>query len=253
MQTTKLSNLALIAVLGLLGMGILLDGTLYNKAPPEVTIHSIDNAHSIEVQINNQSVLELQKKDQVWYQTQPISAPAQLPRVQMLLDTNKYSQRSYLLEELPYQEIFKDALTLRINSTEFLLGTIEPVSKLRYVRSGERVYLQPDTIVPMLASVDTVFLDFKITDHVDHITIGDTAFEQPAAWSNLKGLALINKDDYSLNNSVAIEVEENNQTRLMTVAHSKQGYTITTDENFTYLLADKTARSLGLTDLLPGS
>ncbi len=242
-------------MLGILGIGILLDGTLYNKAPPNTAIHPIDDAQSVTAYIDNQPVVRLKKVGNNWHQTHPISAPAQLDRVQPLLDTNNYSQRSYSLQDLPHQEIFAKTVKIKINNAEYHLGTIEPVSKLRYVRSGNRVYLQPDTIIPMLSAVDTVFVDLKITNRVEQITIGNTALEQPEAWHDLKALSVVDSNSPSTetNSSIEIHITEESQTQVMTAAHSEQGYTITNDQNFTYLLSDSTAEKLGLQKLLPNS
>lgn len=252
---SKLSNLSLIALLGILGIGILLDGTLYNRVPPNTAIHPIDDAQSITAYIDKQPVVALKKVGSNWHQTHPISAPAQSDRVQPLLDTNNYSQRSYSLQDLPHKEIFAETVKIKIDNTEYHFGAIEPVSKLRYVRSGNRVYLQPDTILPMLSAADTVFVDLKITNRVERVTIGDTAFEQPEAWHDLEALSIVdtNSPGTEFNSSIEVHITEENQSRVMTAAHSEHGYTITNDQNFTYLLSDSTAEKLGLQDLLPNS
>lgn len=250
----NLSNLTLIAVIGILGTGILLDGILYNKAPLQKAIHNIGNVQTITAYIDSQQVVALKKVDNKWHQTHPISAPAQNLRVQPLLDTNKYSQRSYQLSELPHEEIFADAVTLKINDAEYQIGSVEPVSKLRYVRSGNQVYLQPDTLIPMLTAADTVFVDLTITSNVKSISIGDKVLEQPQAWSDLKGSSIVETVPAGhTDNVVEIRVIEDNQTRLLTGIYSEIGYTITTDQGYTYLLPDAIAETLGLTDLLTDS
>ena len=254
MPTAKLSNLFLTTVIGLLGIGILLDGTLYNKAPTHPAIHQIGEPQAVSAFINNQPLVTLERVGNIWHQTYPIAAPAQSLRVQPLLDTNKYSQRSYRLEDLPHEEIFADPVTLKINDTEYLLCTVEPVSKLRYVRSGDQVFLQPDTILPMLAAAETVFVDLNITGKVDRLTIGDTVLEQPAVWTDLKALRIVdtNRTD-NANNSIEIRVTEDDQIRVLSASLSEIGYTITKDQKFTYLIPDTTAEKLGLVDLLADS
>jgi|GEM_PF-3730692 len=127
-------------------------------------------------------------------QTLPVTAPALQQRLKPLLETNRYNSRSYALSDIPAAEIFTDAITLTINQAEFHFGSIEPVSKLRFVRSGEKAYLQPDTVLPMLSA---------------------------------------------------------NRKSQLIAAHTDDGYTITRDNGFTYLLDPATAESLGLAELLP--
>lgn len=248
----KLSNLSLLAVIGILSIGILLDGTLYNKAPETSAIYPLADIESVEAHNDDQLILAIKKTHGNWLQTYPASAPVQSLRVQPLLDTNKYNQRSYALNELPQAEIFSDPITLKLNEAVFQFGTIEPVSNLRYVRSGERVYLQPDTVLPMLSAADNVFVDLKITGNVDRVTIGTTIFEQPDVWSDLKAIDIIGKKPADpADTSIKIQLLENDESRLLTATHTEAGYTITSENNFIYLLSTTTAQSLGLTEFLP--
>ena len=248
----RLSNLALLAVIGVLGVGILLDGILYNKAPPQTTIHPIADAKTIEVNIKGQPIVRLTKTDNQWLQTHPIKAPARSVRVQPLLDTNKYNQRSYTLAELPHGDIFTDKVTLKIDAEEYHFGAIEPVSNLRYVLSGDRVYLQPDTVLPMLSAVDSVFMDLRVTNKVEQLTIDEQLVEQPEIWSDLTAVGIVDISQINPEGQPAqIKLMEENQTRLLTAVYSDYGYTITSDKDFTYLLSNATATTLGLTALLP--
>ena len=145
----RISNPTLLAVIAALGTGILLDGVLYNKKPPQTAIHALGDAQTIELQFAGQQILSFDKIDNDWQQSFPVSAPVQSQRLQVLLDTNKYTQRKYAAADVPEEDIFVDPIKLKINDVEYDFGSIEPVSKLRYVRSGDLVYLQPDTVVPL--------------------------------------------------------------------------------------------------------
>lgn len=246
------SNLALLAVIGLLGVGILLDGTLYNKAPLQTAIHPIADAKTIEINIKDQAIVRLKKTGKQWLQIYPIEAPALSLRVQPLLDTNKYNQRSYALVELPHKDIFTNKVTLKIDAAEYQFGAIEPVSKLRYVRSGDRVYLQPDKVLPMLSAADNVFMDLKVTNKVEQLTIDGQSIEQAEAWSDLMAVGIVDINQIKTEDRmVQIKLLEENQTRLLTGRYTERGYTITSDEDFTYLLSNASATTLGLTAFLP--
>ena len=127
----RLSNPALMAVIAVLGTGILLDGILYNKKPPQTAIHALGDAQSIELQFAGEQILSFDKINNDWQQSFPVSAPVQSQRLQVLLDTNKYSQRKYATADVPEEDIFVDSIKLKINDAEYDFGSIEPVSKLR--------------------------------------------------------------------------------------------------------------------------
>lgn len=246
----KLSNLALLFIIGALGAGILLDGKLYNKLPPQNTIHALADAKSIELHFADQLILSFNKVEKKWLQTLPVAAPALTPRVQALLDTNKFTQRRYALTEVPESHVFKDPVTMKINQTEFEFGSIEPVSNLRYVRSGNYVYLQPDIVIPMLGAANNAFIDLSITSEVKQLTVAGAEKKQPQTWSNLKAIDIIDPTLTALENSIDIQLVQGKQTRELTAALSDIGYTIASDNGFTYLLDTVTAESLGLNDFL---
>lgn len=247
----KLSNAALLVVIGVLGAAILLDGTLYNKPQTQSAIHPLGDPQTIEIQVNNKKVLGFNKVNNQWQQTLPVTAPALPQRLKPLLETNRYNSRSYALSDIPAAEIFTDAITLTINQAEFHFGSIEPVSKLRFVRSGEKAYLQPDTVLPMLSAASSVFIDLGITEEVDRITINNT-LQNADAWSNLKAIDIIeNSATDSRRQSLTINLLQNNRKSQLIAAHTDDGYTITRDNGFTYLLDPATAESLGLAELLP--
>ncbi len=249
----RLSNTVLLLIISTLGAGILLDGTWYNQTPEPTPIHaiSLDEVESVTVEVNQQQVLALRKSGKHWQQTHPYAAPVKSQRLQRLLDTNRYSQRSYAASELPVAEIFTDNIILIIDDAEFQFGAIEPVSKLRYVRSEDHIYLQPDNVIPMLSAAENVFVDLQITSHVEQVSIDGANIEIIDAWSDLQAADIISNHSLDDENTrVEISVLEDSYLRQLTAAHSAQGYTISSDNGFTYLLSASTAEALGLPDLL---
>ena len=92
----RLSNLSLVMVMAILGTGILLDGKLYNRTPAQTAIHALGEEQSVELQYAGEQILGFDKINNNWQQSFPLPAPVKSQRVQVLLDTNKYSQRKYL-------------------------------------------------------------------------------------------------------------------------------------------------------------
>ncbi len=246
----KLSNITLLGLTALLGAGILLDGTLYNQPTPKLSIYPINAPSSVEVLYAEQAVLAFEKSDQQWQQTKPIPAPAHQQRIQALLDTNKLSPRKYASADLPVDEIFKEPITLKLNGSRFDFGTIEPVSKLRYVRANGEVYLQPDIVLPLLNAVNNAFVDLKITDKVESVTIGDTKFTEPDIWSHLQAIDVTPNATDRSNPGLKINVVQDGHSKNLTAHLTEIGAILSNENGFDYLLNDKTAESLGLTDLM---
>ncbi len=250
----KISNVALLVLIATLGTGILLDGRAYNKPTPMQAIYPLKNTASIEVHFDQQLILEFKKnKQQQWLQSTPIAAPALQQRVEVLLDTNKHGQRYYSSTTLPLEDIFKDSITLKIDSATYEFGSVEPVSKLRYVLADDRVYLQPDSVIPLLSGASNAFIDLKITEQVESISIGNTPVTQPDLWSNLTAIDVTPKSAILSDAGLKINLVQNGKTLTLTAVRSGKGYVISSENGFDYTLSAESANSLGLEKLLTSS
>lgn len=251
------SNPILLLIIGVLTAGILSDGKLYNRQPPLQTIYPHDNAAEqpelIELYHDDQLHLSFIRSNSEWTQTTPIKAPAQQQRVQVLLDTNSYSRRQYPESSLSGTDVFNNSITLKIDGDEFHFGDIEPVSKLRYVRANNHIYLQPDYVIPLLGAANNAFVDLKISNDVQQLRVGESVLGNADRWSNLTALSLVENelaDQYSTTPGVDIELLEKNRTIKLTAYHTNKGYVVSAENGFHYLLGSKTAESIGLADLL---
>jgi len=171
----KISNLTLLLVIAVLTSGILFDGILYNKPLVQQVIYPIEDAQLIELHLDDQLILAFKQSDEQWSQTHPFSAPAQQQRVQVLLDTNRFTRREYKESQLPDTDIFNQSVTLTVDGNPYELGSVEPVSNLRYVKADKRIYLQPDTVIPLLRAANNAFVDLKITAEVQQVSIGGSS------------------------------------------------------------------------------
>ncbi len=246
----KISNVALLVLIAALGAGILLDGQVYNKPTPMQTIYPLNSATSIEVHFDNQLILGFEKKDQQqWLQSTPIAAPAQQQRVQVLLDTNKHGQRYYPSSALPTEDIFKEPITLKLDKATYEFGSVEPVSKLRYVRANDRIYLQPDSVIPLLSAASNAFIDLKVTAQVQSIKIGDTPLAQADLWSNLTAIDVTPKKPKLPGTGINVNLVQNGKPLRLTAVHTDNGYVISSENGFDYTLSAQAAKSLGLDNL----
>jgi len=240
-----ISNPVLLLLITILGIGILLDGILYNKAIVKPAIYPIHDAQSIELRHKDQLLLAFVKNKNKWIQVYPVKAPAISDRVQMLLDTNRFSSRRYKTSQLSGEDIFTDSVTLTINNEQYQLGSIEPVSGLRYVRANEHVYLQPDSVLPLLSAANNTFTDLKISNDVQQVSIANTEFKQPVRWSNLHAIDFVKS---ASGTGIEISLKQNNNTLRLTAHQSENGYVLSHPNGFHYLLDKATAANIGLTD-----
>lgn len=252
-RSIRLADIALLALIGVLGFGILLDGKAYNKPAPNTAIYTLRDTNSLEIHHDNKLIWAFAKIGNEWLQTTPNRYPVHQQRVQMLLDSNTYNQRYYQTTELPVDEIFKQPVTLKIGDATFDFGTIEPVSQLRYVRANNRVYLQPDSVMPLLSANNNAFLNLKITGNVQSVSIDNEKLVALDAWSNLTAMDLVTTPETSADNpSLVIQVTENGEPGKILATHTSEGYVIS-KQQFHYLLGTATAESIGLADRLTKS
>lgn len=243
----SLSNPALLVILAVVGAGILLDGTLYNRPQQIPTIYPIEAATEIELHVDNQLITRFEKVRDSWHQTQPVLAPAHGERVQVLLDTNHFSRRHYKNNEIPSETVFNNPITLTINNASYEFGTLEPVSKLRYVRANDRVYLQPDSVIPLLSATNNAFIDLRVTGKVEQLKIGDTVLQKPANWSNLMATDVLT--EAPAGEGLNIQLTESSRTLTLVAKVTDAGYSLSHENGFHYLLDADTAVVTGLADL----
>jgi len=248
---TRLNNIALLAIIAMLCVGIFADGVLYNRPPSQTSIYPLQNPTSIEINHNNEAVYQFTKTGEQWVQTHPTAAPASSDRIDILLGTNNFSNRNYPASSLPLNDLFTASITLKIDNREFFIGAMEPVSQLRYVRSEDRVYLQPDIIVPLLSAASNPFINLMLTSTVNEVKVGDTRIETSADWSNLRATSTLPKPGVKENLHVKIDIRQTNGKTIQLVATlSDAGYVLSHGNGFHYLLDNITAEKLELASLL---
>jgi len=248
---TRLNNIALLAIIAMLCVGIFADGVLYNRPPTQTNIHALKAATNIEIQHKGEQVYQFVKTGKQWQQTHPFSAPASSDRIDMLLSTNNFANRNYPASSLPLNEIFEESITLKIDNIEFLIGTMEPVSQLRYVRSEDQVYLQPDIIVPLLGAAKNPFIDLALTSKVDKVKISDNWIDAPDAWSHLRATRTVAKPGAKENQRETIDIHQSKGKMLRLVATlSDAGYVLSHHNGFHYLLDNITSEKLDLANLI---
>ncbi len=112
----------------------------------------------------HQPALEFERSDNGWQLTSPLKAPANPQVIDHLLASNYRASRSYPLSAIPEIADQTAIARLGIDNQWFEFKSIEPVSGLRYVVAADRIYLQPDRVVPLIQAGVQMAIDRKIAE-----------------------------------------------------------------------------------------
>ena len=252
MANLLLSNKMISVVAALLLAGILLDGKLYNVAPQSAGVYSISAYPEVTVSKDDQTILQFKHIDGRWHLIEPFVAPVHASRIQPLLDTNTQTLRSYELSELDHRQLFIDSVQVEIDNQLFQIGQLEPVSQMRYTLANNRVYLQPDHVLPLLRAGEKAFVDLTISNHVTNVQINNNKLSDMSAWSNLNALGLITPEQISGQPLAKITVTEKKTGTSSFQLYAVDGIAalMQVSGKYGYLLSARQAEALGLADFL---
>ena len=139
-------------------------------------------------------------------------------------------------------------MTLHIDGNQFRLGELEPVSQLRYVYANQRVYLQPDFIIPLLQSGSSAFTDLQVTGNVLKVSIDKNTINETRHWDNLKAIAILKRPAPEISPIATIKITESPDTTRSFALYAETNGVILVEEKqeFGYLLANQQTSELGL-------
>lgn len=113
-----------------------------------------DTVSHIEIIVPLQQSALLQRQDGAWRALEPRDAELDVQRLQNVLTIlNASAAPGYEAASLDLKEFGLEppAATLRIDDHSFHFGTIEPLSRRRYVLHGNKLYLLTDNYYPLLS------------------------------------------------------------------------------------------------------
>lgn len=246
------SNTIIAAIAIVLMAVIVLDGTLYNRPPQSQNIYTLPAHPDISISHNQQSLMAFQHRDGRWHLTYPFAAPVNTTRIDALLHSNTQSARSYNKNEINAADLFSDAIVLRTAEREFQFGELEPVSGLRYVSANKKIYLQSDTVIPMLRAGPGAFVDLTITSTPTSVLINDEVPSGIESWSHLTALGLVATEQ--LESIAKARITINNKQHDSTVyhLHSYNGSAALVPDNaeYGYVLSIRQSEDLGISRFL---
>jgi acyl carrier protein len=247
-----LSNKVVAVVAVALFAFILLDGRAYNRNPDRVGIHTLPATPDIKIKKDDELILAFSHLGNRWHLTEPFIAPVRQSRVEALLATNIVTARNYDVDEINSDDLFRDSVSVEFGEHVYRIGQLEPVSQLRYVLANNRVYLQADTVIPLLHAGQSAFVDLTMTRKVTGVTINQQELDNADQWSNLKSLGVIAQENIANDPVARIALTSANNQRQDLYLHSVDGVAVLSfsGEKYGFLLSDEQARTLNLIDYL---
>ena len=169
--TSKRFFLNLVLLLVVLGLGWFIyhqmhsskrADTLYDEAMGNeiVSIHIVHQENPSEDR--PASKIEMQKNDGKWKIVKPIVAAVDTNKIKHLLTLlSERIEASYPVEgkDLSVFGLDKEPLSVSFNGVRFQLGASNPVSRKRYIRKSDTIYLIDETVYGLLRSGTKGFVE----------------------------------------------------------------------------------------------
>ncbi|CAB1277100.1 DUF4340 domain-containing protein [Candidatus Nitrosacidococcus tergens] len=166
MNTRILLNLGLSAAVIILAL-IFFYGPDKSEDKVETSPLTSTNADKIDtikiIHTQSQNQIQFKKKEKgKWEIVAPIQAPANIVKVETLLDilkTPSYSHYSVENINLGELKLNLPEINLYLNNTKFGFGSTEPINHRRYVLLKDTVHLVDDIVFPSISGNSAKFVD----------------------------------------------------------------------------------------------
>ncbi len=160
MKRPLLINLALLAVVTVLGLTVWLIPEEQPAEPPPLTALDPSGIQRVRLQ-NRHGELELRKGDAGWEMTAPYRVAANAPRIELLLGIA--DAKSLARFPLPGDRLAEFGLnpplaTLELDQTRIEVGGTEPLQHRRYLRIGDTLHLIADRFPQHLLAAPEEFV-----------------------------------------------------------------------------------------------
>jgi len=157
-----------LLLLSIIGLYLFLNSPnkLGNYSSQSISSLHFNDIQTIQVQRNEITTIELQKQDQQWLISYPITAHANPIKIKLLLsilNAKTYNQIPIAnINSLAQFKLSPPAFTLKLNQHRFDFGDIESLNKYRYLQYKDIIYLIDDTIAPLLNSNANSFINNRL-------------------------------------------------------------------------------------------
>jgi hypothetical protein len=173
MKSSYLTNLVLITLLAGLYWFINDEPTTQISTTTISTINS-DAIHQITISQTNRADIIINKTNDHWQLTAPITARANQNRIKLLLSLltmQPHRQQAVSAgQDLSQFGLKNDSTSLILDKHHFVFGDIEPIEQRRYILHNNHIYLLEDTISPLLNTSASSFIDNRLIQEKQRIT-----------------------------------------------------------------------------------
>ena len=100
-----------------------------------------------------------------WFMQSPYTAPAHQFRIRQLLNlTQLIAENSYDINDMDLTQfnLAPSDTTIIFNNTTLEFGNANPISLMRYVKSGKKLFLVKDNLYPLLRSQPSSFISLSL-------------------------------------------------------------------------------------------
>lgn len=177
MRASYLTNIALVLIVVTL---FWYNNTTFEPHIPATTLSNlhVDDINQIIIQRDNRDPIELHKSVSGWNITHPIQTQANKTRVKLLLSVLTLPVHSQFKPEysqsLSQFGLEHSKVSLQLNNLLFNFGDTESISKRRYVKHNDTIYLIDDNISPLLNATIASFINNRLiypSDKISKLTL----------------------------------------------------------------------------------
>jgi len=167
LNARTLLNIGLfIFILLLVSLVLLKPGKQVEKKPIHLTELKQTDIQYIELRRANEPDIKLQRRDGVWYITEPYQLPANEFRAQSvstLAEAKSHLQYDAKTIELKKFKLDKPEISIVLNNKVTLdIGGVDPIKNRRYVKNGDTLHLVSDTFYYQIIGKVTAYISYQI-------------------------------------------------------------------------------------------
>jgi len=167
MNSRKLLNLGLLAMVIGLGIIVMLDSSNDIDAPEPNKISKLNSTdiNQILITINSNKRIELKKTNKLWRIIEPINIAANEVQVFVLLgllNTISYGQHKVAEADLAKYGLDPPSVTINFNQNSFAIGDEDPVQHHRYILFNNTVHLIRDQYSSIAKSAPSGLINLAI-------------------------------------------------------------------------------------------
>lgn len=167
LNSRTLLNIGLfVFILLLVSLVLLKPGEEPDEKPAHLTELKQSDIQDIELRRANEPNIKLQKRDGIWYITEPFQLPANEFRAQSvstLAEAKSHLQYDAKTIELKKFKLDKPEISIILNNKITLdIGGIDPIKNRRYVKNADTLHLVSDTFYYQIIGKVTAYISYQL-------------------------------------------------------------------------------------------